>query len=78
MNSLRSIFVVAEMTFREAIRKRFVLFIILLSSFLLLINISCESAINVNGEQKDFSRFGAFFFFYMVGLWNLGIAMQIT
>jgi ABC-type transport system involved in multi-copper enzyme maturation permease subunit len=76
--SIRSIFIVAEMTFREAIRKRFILFILLVSAFLLLLNISCEAAINVNDDQKDMSRFGAFFFFYMVGLWNLGIAMQIT
>lgn len=76
--NLKGTFVVAEMTFQEAIRKRFIIFILLISSFFLLLNLSCEGAINVNGQERSLMRFSAFFFFYMVGIWNLGISTQIT
>lgn len=78
MTEFRFLFTIAQMTFFEAIKKRFILLIVMTTVFLLLLNLSCETQIKINGESQNLSRFGAFFFFYLVGLWNIGIALQIT
>ncbi len=78
MTEIRFLLTIAQMTFLEAIKKKFILIIIVTTAFLLLLNLTCEAQVNINGESKNLSRFGAFFFFYLVGLWNIGISLQIT
>lgn len=78
MTKVRFLYTIAKMTFLEAIKKRFIVFIVVITSFLLLLNLTCEAQISLNGETQNFSRLGAFFFFYLVGIWNIGISLQIT
>lgn len=78
MVKVRFLFTIAQMTFFEAIKKRFIIFILITTAFLLLLNLTCETHIQINGETQNFSRIGAFLFFYLVGIWNIGISLQIT
>lgn len=78
MTEVRFLFTIAQMTFFEAIRKKFILFILAITGFLLLLNLTCEAQFQINGESRNLSRISTFFFFYLVGIWNIGISLQIT
>ncbi len=57
-----SIFTIAGLTIREALRKRIIFIILLISSFFLLMNFFCESVtMQANGEEVKDSAIGPIF-----------------
>ncbi len=70
---------IAQMTIKEALRKRILIIILFISVFFLLLNLTCSSSgCRINDEQKPADAIGQFFFFFLVTFWNFGIAEQIT
>ena len=69
-----SIFTIAGLTVREALRKRIIFIILLISSFFLLMNFFCESVtMQANGEEVKDSAIGPIFIF-----WSLVISALVT
>ncbi|MBL0263255.1 MAG: hypothetical protein IPQ05_05115 [Leptospiraceae bacterium] len=74
-----SIFTIAGLTIREALRKRIIFIILLISSFFLLMNFFCESVtMQANGEEVKDSAIGPIFIFVIVTVWSLVISALVT
>lgn len=74
-----SIFTIASLTIREALRKRIIFIILLISCFFLLMNFFCESVtMQANGEEIKDSAIGSTFIFVIVTLWSLVISALVT
>ncbi|MBP9886693.1 MAG: ABC transporter permease subunit [Leptospiraceae bacterium] len=74
-----SIFTIAGLTVREALRKRIIFIILLISSFFLLMNFFCESVtMQANGEEVKDSAIGPIFIFIIVTVWSLVISALVT
>lgn len=76
---LSSINTIAGLTIREALRKRIIFIILLISSFFLLMNFFCESVtMQANGEEIKDSAIGPIFIFIIVTVWSLVISALVT
>ncbi len=76
---ISSIFTIAGLTVREALRKRIIFIILLISSFFLLMNFFCESVtMQANGEEVKDSAIGPIFIFIIVTVWSLVISALVT
>ncbi|HMV45866.1 MAG TPA: hypothetical protein PK079_17920 [Leptospiraceae bacterium] len=74
-----SIFTIAGLTIREAMRKRIIFVILAISSFFLLMNFFCESVtMQANGEEVKDDAFGSVFIFIIVILWSFVISALVT
>ncbi len=76
---ISSIFTIAGLTIREALRKRIIFIILLISSFFLLMNFFCESVtMQANGEEVKDGTIGPIFIFVIVTVWSLVISALVT
>jgi ABC-type transport system involved in multi-copper enzyme maturation permease subunit len=76
---LNSIFTIAWLTFKEAIRKRFLVGILGISIIFLLLNFFCESAtMSSDSKEVDTSNFGVSILFLFICFWNTTIAALLS
>lgn len=74
-----SMFTIAGLTIREALRKRIIFIILLISSFFLLMNFFCESvSFQTNGEEVKDSAIGTIFIFIIITVWSFVISALVT
>ncbi|MBP7282298.1 MAG: ABC transporter permease subunit [Leptospiraceae bacterium] len=76
---ISSIFTITSLTIREALRKRIIFIILIISSFFLFMNFFCESVtMQANGEEIKDAAIGSTFIFVVVTVWSLVISALVT
>lgn len=76
---ISSIFTITGLTIREALRKRIIFIILIISSFFLFMNFFCESVtMQANGEEIKDAAIGSTFIFVVVTVWSLVISALVT
>lgn len=77
-NTISDITIIAGLTLREALRKRMIFIVVIVSGFFLFVNLVCEMSVRQNNEDVANTAVGSTFLFMMASFWNLAISGLVT